>query len=161
MNTKDINRFWSKVDKAGGEAACWYWGASKTHNGYGEFWVGERKFRAHRFSWILINGEVPDKLYVCHTCDTPACVNPAHLFLGTLKENNADRHRKGRTVIPHYSGEKNGQSKLTAPQVREIRERCGIGKESQGKLAKIFGVTQAQISSIVTFKTWRLIGEGE
>lgn len=84
-------RFWKYVDKKG-ENECWEWNRSKYPNGYGR--IG--KHYAHRFSWILTNGEIPNGLHVCHSCDNPPCVNPKHLWLGTVADNMHDRDSKGR-----------------------------------------------------------------
>jgi hypothetical protein len=91
------NNFWAKVDKTD---SCWNWTAAKKQLGYGLFKVGRKTVLAHRLAYQWQYGEIPDGLFCCHTCDNPACVNPAHIFLGTAADNNADRDRKGRLVIP-------------------------------------------------------------
>lgn len=99
---KTINRFWSKVEK-GDPDECWNW-TGTLNNGYGDFWAGNKRIGAHRYSWMLHNEEIPKNnsyhgLCVMHMCDNPACVNPAHLKLGTHQENMSDRTVKGRTGI--------------------------------------------------------------
>jgi hypothetical protein len=88
-------RFWEKVRKAGPEE-CWEWSGVKLPRGYGIFTIGYTKIYSHRYAWSLGNGEIPDGMYVCHKCDNPSCCNPAHLFVGTASDNNADMDRKGR-----------------------------------------------------------------
>ncbi len=83
------------------ENDCWDWkGCAPINPGYGQFRHEGKITRAHRASWILYFGIIPEKLCVCHKCDNPSCVNPNHLFLGTLKENAQDMVKKGRHIIP-------------------------------------------------------------
>lgn len=107
------------------EDSCWIWPQSKDGGGYGLFFANGRQGRAHRFSYALAYGPIPDGLDVCHTCDVPSCVNPAHLFLGTAQDNMMDAARKGR----------NGQSRKThCPQGHEYvpdnTRICRLGKRT-------------------------------
>lgn len=133
---------------------CWIWLGSMTGNGYGQF-MHERKLRrAHRFSYELYIGPIPNGLCTCHKCDNPACVNPGHMFLGTLKDNMQDASKKGR--LSHTSrlrGEKHHQSKLTGLQVKAIR----ADSRAQRPIARDYGVSQNLVSQIKTRKIWAQI----
>jgi hypothetical protein len=102
-SAKDIERFWSKVDKRG-EDECWEWKYGKSKSGYGNFWLNGLTIRSNRAAWVIANGPIKEGLFSCHKCDNPGCCNPKHLFLATNEENTLDRHLKGRTA----SGDRNG-----------------------------------------------------
>lgn len=153
-------RFWSKVEKTD---SCWLWKAGKDWDGYGIHHMPRgsgfpRSNRAHRFSWELAHGRSPGKALVCHTCDNPACVNPAHLFLGTAKENFHDCLSKGR-YSPKGSG--NAAAKLTEEDVVRIRNLFASGGWSQQGIADIFGVKQTAISNIVHRRTWAHVPDND
>ena len=97
-------RFWAKVDRSGGPDACWIWTGGRKGRGYGEFYKDHRLLGAHRVAWELAIGPIPNGLDCLHSCDNPPCCNPAHLFLGTQADNNADMVAKGRDA----RGDKNG-----------------------------------------------------
>lgn len=142
-------RFWSKVQKADG---CWLWQAGTFASGYGIFRVGDKLLKAHRVAYELYFGPIPVGLCACHRCDVRACVNPGHLFLGTRKDNNADRDAKGRTNTP--KGEAHGSARLTAAQVRAIRASARNGKTHQS-LAADYGVCRQNITDICLGRRWK------
>lgn len=153
--TDPQKRFWSKVHKSEG---CWTWQGTLRPTGYGTVWVPHpwRNVRAHRYSWELHNGPIPDGLCVCHRCDNPSCVRPDHLFLGTHAENMADMSRKGRTNPPpaasHARGERN-HAKLTEADVIEMRRQRKAGALLR-ELAERFGVCATTARAICIGKKW-------
>lgn len=146
-------RFEKKIIKD--DAGCWWWTAGKDHKGYGRFGIDGKTQLAHRVSYRLYVGEIPDGLYVCHHCDNPSCVRPDHLFLGTATDNMQDCKSKGRHryIQPDNSGEKNYHTKLTEEDVRTIRKMRADGAR-QIDLAKEFGVAPNTISAIVYYRNW-------
>ena len=144
------HRFWSKVDPAPGQC-CWEWTACKTTRGYGFFKLNYRNVHAHRVAYTLTKGEIPDGLVVRHTCDNRLCCNPDHLILGTQADNIADMHKRKRNNQPQ--GEQNGRCKLTAKQAMEIYK----SPLPQNEIAELHNITQRNVSSIKSKKTWKHI----
>ena len=143
-----IERFEAKFQKTEG---CWNWTASTAGKGYGQIKLPgtRRQIYAHRLSWLIYKGDVPDGHQVLHNCDNPKCVNPAHLFTGTGEDNLQDMKQKGR----HLYGERNNQSKLTDDKVRQIKACLAAGM-SQRRVAKAFDVIQSTISKIHRGRRW-------
>ena len=150
---KDVNRFWLHVDLDGPihpiHGQCWVWTAG-TRDGYGQIKCLGRRVNAHRLSWEINCGEIPDGFCVLHKCDNRLCVNPFHLFLGTNQDNVDDKMEKGRAP----RGEKNGLHKLTEEEVLKIRAMYKEGHYSQRELGKLFGVVHSRISSVVRKVAW-------
>lgn len=135
------------------ESGCWLWTGTVSHKGYGRIRIQLRDYFAHRVSWNLHKGVIPDGLSVCHKCDVRSCVNPDHLFLGTPMDNTQDAVRKGRLRFTVRYGSDRGTSKLSDKQVCDIRARRKAG-ESTFNLGIAFGVTQRYVREICAFK-WR------
>lgn len=150
MEDKDIKRFWSKVNKVTG-LPCWLWTGSKCNYGYGIIAIKGYSDKAHRVSYRLAKSD-PGELCVLHKCDTPACVNPEHLFLGTRQDNNLDRVLKNRDG--NHKGVANGRAKLTDNQVKAILEEYKILKTSYSKLALKYRISKSAVAFIIRRKHW-------
>jgi hypothetical protein len=144
-------RLWSKVDKSG---ECWTWQGSLAA-GYGQIQHNGKMKRVHRLAWELEHGEIPPGMDICHNCpggDNPLCVRPTHLWLGTQRENIADRTAKGRSSGP--LGGRKRTDKVTRQDVIEIRKLQAQGV-TQKDLAKRYNVTPTAISLIVSRINWK------
>jgi hypothetical protein len=131
---------------------CWLWAAGKDKDGYGVVrFKGRRRVKAHRAAHEIFKGPIGEGQMVCHACDTPSCVNPDHLFLGSAKSNKADCVAKGR----HVRGESAPKAKLTPDQVRAIRSQALVADGPA--LATQYGVTKEAIYAIWNRKSWRHI----
>lgn len=125
LTQKDIDRFWSHVDKSGD---CWIWTAAKKRRDYGGFVLHGKGRYAHRVSWQITYGDIPDGMNVLHHCDNPSCVNPNHLFLGNQSDNARDMVSKGRMNFQRHpetrpTGDRHGSH--THPESRTYGERNG------------------------------------
>ena len=143
-NIRDISRF-SQSYLPEPNTGCWLWEKYTDSSGYGRISIGDKQQAAHRFSWQIYRGKIPKRMLVCHRCDTPACVNPAHLFLGTKSDNANDAAQKGRLGTP---------KRLTEEKVKEIKRLLETGG-SQRKIAKQFGVSSVTINAIHNGRIWR------
>ena len=162
----DQQRFWSHVDKAGD---CWVWTGLKQPNGYGKYSFGY----AHRVSYELAYGPIPRGLCVCHRCDNRACVNPAHLWLGTAADNQRDAAQKQRLpkganhlthqraveaaqkrVIQLTPAVNRGPCKLTQQQAAAIRQRFVAGEVTTYQLAEEYSVSSATIQYLIRGLTY-------
>lgn len=143
------DRFWALVEKV--PDGCWIWkgAVNKRRGGYGVFNAFRAPVWAHRMSFELVNGPIPDGLMVCHRCDNPPCVRPDHLFAGTGADNMRDASDKGRL----QTGQRK-HSKLSVENIREIRKLRAQGN-TQREIASKFGVNQSTISDALTGVTWR------
>lgn len=139
-------------------AGCWLWTGTVYRGGYGHFrrklgesWV---MYKAHRYSYEVHIGEIPVGCVVCHRCDLPACVNPAHLFAGTQKENQRDKVSKGR----HVFGTAPGNQQLSYETAQAIRRAWEQEKEnyrSQAAFARALGVSPSQVNRIILNQIWQ------
>lgn len=146
-------RFWIQVGKSDG---CWLWLSGKDPDGYGGFsseHEGVLYHRAHRYSYALHHGPIPDGMQVCHTCDEPSCVRPDHLFLGSIAANMADKMAKGRHRV--LFGEKQPRAILTEEQAKAILN----DPRPHGQIAMEYGVHVQTISSLKTRVSWPHLGK--
>lgn len=161
-------RFWEKVDKQG-EDQCWLWlasGVTENHK-YGLFYLNEqvKSIQAHRVAWMLVNGDIPQGAYICHTCDNPPCCNPKHLFLGDPQLNVDDMVNKGRAnwQKPDYKatahmrarGENSGKSKMSEAQVLAFVEKATSNPTvSLSVYSDEYGVSRGALTDILAGLSW-------
>ena len=141
--------FWKKVAVTA-DSKCWEWLASKDEHGYGWFKTATKTIKAHRYSYALRYGPFSDNLECLHGCDNPGCVNPSHLHLGSHTENMREMFERKRAAI----GERASSAKLTADEVREIRELCAAGV-LQKTVGDMYSMDRTTISGIVSHKQWK------
>lgn len=147
-----VERFWEKVAVASVDQ-CWLWTSSTDVWGYGLLLRAGRMARAHRISYELNVGPIPDGLYVLHHCDNPTCVNPQHLYAGTPADNARDREARGRRIAAH--GSQSGKAKLTESVVGEMRRAYANGGTTHAALGKRFGVAEQTVQNVLAHKTWQ------
>ena len=141
-------RFWSRVPGKP-QDECWEWSGHCGNHGYGVIRDRKKFLTAHRVSYAINRGEIPNGLWVLHTCDNRKCVNPSHLFLGTHRDNDDDKMNKGR----QSKGEQTGLAKVNSAEVREIRATLKTGLTQEAVGAK-YGLHQSQVSRIGRSKSW-------
>lgn len=144
----EVKNFWHHVDRRGDDE-CWPWIGARCSKGYGSGRAridGQLYSRGHRASWAVHYGP-PGAMHVLHRCDTPGCVNPRHLFLGTNADNMADRAQKLRGV----RGTRVWRAKLTEASVREIR----ASTDRPSVLMKRYGIGRTALYCLLAGKTWR------
>lgn len=154
---EQIVNFWEKVN-IGKPDECWLWKGCTCGSGhkYGSAYFERKLTKAHRIAWEITHGPIPKGLLACHHCDTPLCVNPSHLFIGTNQDNQDDMERKGRRRYGVTLGEDNPLTKITKAQAAEVRRLSKLGV-FQKDISSITGVTKTNVGAIVQRRTWRHI----
>jgi hypothetical protein len=129
-------------------SGCWLWIGCTNRKGYGAM-VGKRRewLMAHRLAWELRFGSIPSGKHVCHKCDTPGCVNPDHLFIGTCSDNHADMVAKRRSTF----GTRNPMSKLSEKDVLAIRSDT----RTEEQIAKDYHINRSNVGWIRRRQTWQ------
>ncbi len=182
LTTELTTSFWAKVKKPENPINdCWEWPGAKTEDGYGKIYSGVngKYYRAHRVSWTIHNGAIPEGLIVCHTCDNPQCTNPNHLYIGTVYDNAWDRIKRGRThistgeyvrpiskmeysewiqqIVAKLSGRKGSINHFAVLNEEKVVQICEmiLAKIPEKEIATEFNVCRGTISAIVSGKTWR------
>lgn len=151
MELRLLRKFLDRTTKS---PNCWIWTGGLSKSGYGQLHapaLGER--RAHRVSFILHRGAIPDGLLVLHKCDNPRCVNPAHLFLGTPLDNIRDMIAKGRD--DKVKGMRHPAAKLTDGDVKSMRRLYASGRKTQGQLCKMYDISRSHMCYILKRVYWK------
>lgn len=158
MNNLSLeDRFMKYVQKSDDPDGCWEWIGCKNSDGYGSFKINNKTYSSHRVSYALFIGDIPDRMLVCHSCDNPNCVNPAHLWLGTNKDNVTDMYNKGRqSHVGAPKGENHWSHKLTEQKIYQIHKMIEQG-HAQRKIAKMFEISESTVSYIKSNLRWKHI----
>jgi hypothetical protein len=153
ITQKRIDRFWKYIEKKDG---CWIWRGGLNSMGYGQFHIGNGKMAlCHRLSWVVHRGPIDGDLCILHKCDNPKCVNPDHLFIGTMKDNMQDKANKKRNL--KNIGEYSCQHKLTdceATEIRKLYKRATRNFNIQS-LAKKYNIGQTTVWEILNGRAWK------
>lgn len=137
------------------DAGCWVATIGLNEKGRPRHKVGSKVFYVSNLMYVISNGELPNGLLVCHTCDNPSCINPEHLWLGTPLENMEDMKRKGRS--PDQSGSNNGNARLTAGDISNVRKLLNSGC-SLGSVSKVTNISKSHVYRISCGNVWNKIG---
>ena len=129
---------------------CWDWTRAKTH-GYGQLSYDGKRWKAHRFAWVLANGAVPSGKWILHKCHNRACCNPDHLYAGTPKDNVRDMFEAGRA--PDWRGENATKAILTEKEVHQIRRAASM-KIDHETLARWYGMKRSGIRRVIYRLSW-------
>lgn len=152
-NKTVLERFMEHVKVPENLDECWVWTGAPSKKGYGMFKLAGKTVQAHRLSWELFHGPIPEGKQVLHKCDNPPCVNPSHHYLGDNDQNVQDRVDRHRSS----AGVNHPESKLTEEQVRYIRNKYWPWRYPASKLAAELGVTSKTIIDVVKRRTYKEI----
>lgn len=144
----DIERFnkkWQPITETG----CWIWDGSDSGRRYGRFFINGKNAAAHRVSYTIHNGNIPKDMNVCHKCDTPACVNPDHLFIGTQSDNMLDREAKNRA-------NRKKQIQITGSMIKEIRDLAKNDQMEVSEIAKKYDINERIVWWAINYEGWEL-----
>ena len=147
LKPDSVERFYSKIEESDN---CWLWKGAIQSKGYGSFSIDKKTYLAHRISYEIHHGEIPNGMLVLHKCDNRRCVNPDHLFLGTAQDNYDDMVAKGR------KSPKSIRCKLSREQVTSIRSLRKEKNYSYRKIGSLFNLAPRTIGSIINYESWKI-----
>lgn len=156
LKDRTIQRFLERIDRSGGEDACWPYTGDRYPKGYGHTTKSLGRGYAHRAAWELENGPIPAGGVLRHACDNPPCCNLRHLAVGTVQDNVDDRQRRGRHRVPH--GEQSPKALLTDAIVLRLRAAHGVYGEVS-RIAREVGVTPSTASMAARGASWKHVGD--